>query len=74
MKNSILHSPLSRRLLIILGASFVLSLTLELYVFGFPEDFFSRWIRTWFFIFVLVAGSALVIIPLVNMLVNRLVK
>jgi cytochrome c biogenesis protein CcdA len=74
MKIPFLNPNLSRRLLLILAASFVLSLTLELYVFGFPEDFFGRFFRTWFFLFTLIAGSALVIIPLVNRLVNRWVK
>lgn len=74
MKIPFLSPNLSRRLLLILAASFALALILELYVFGFPEDFFSRFFRTWFFLFLLIAGSALAIIPLVSRLVDRWVK
>jgi hypothetical protein len=74
MKSSYLKSTLSRKLLLILASTFVLALALELYVFGFPEDFFSRFFRTWLFLFLLMAGSFIIIIPLVNTLVNRWVK
>lgn len=74
MKIPYLNDTLSRRLLIILGLSFGLALTLELYVFGFPEDFFSRFFRTWLFLFLLISGSVLLIIPVVSRLVDRWVK
>lgn len=74
MKLNITKSKFGRRLLIILAISFGLSLALELYVFGFPADFFSRWLRTLFVVFALISGSVLVIIPLVSKFVNRWVK
>lgn len=74
MKIPFLNPTLSRRLLIVLALSFALALTLELYVFGFPEDFFSRFLRTWLFLFLLLSGSVLIIIPLVSRLVDRWVK
>ena len=56
----------------IVGAlSFVFSLSLELYVFGTPDDFFTRWFRTFFVFFFLISLTVFGIIPLVNKISAR---
>lgn len=60
-----------RALQVMLALSFGLSLTLELYVFGFPDGFFLRWLSAWLVFFLLMAGTVLGIIPLVNYIFRR---
>ena len=60
-----------RALQVILALSFVLSLTLELYVFGFPDGFFLRWLSALLVFFFLIGGTVLGIIPLVNYVFRR---
>lgn len=60
-----------RRLIIIFLFSFVLSLVLELYTFGFPDGFFGRWLSTLMVFFLFFSITVLGIIPLVNYVVNR---
>jgi hypothetical protein len=56
---------------IIFALSFVLSLTLELYVFGFPDGFFLRWLSALMVFFFFISISVLGIIPLVNYVFRR---
>lgn len=60
-----------RALQVIFALSFVLSLTLELYVFGFPNGFFLRWISALLVFFLFISVSVLGIIPLVNYVFRR---
>ena len=60
-----------RTLIIIFGLSFGLSLLLELYVFGFPDGFFTRWFSALLVIFLLLSLTVMAIIPLVTYVVNR---
>lgn len=57
-----------------MGLSFVLSLVLELYTFGFPDGFFLRWLRTYFVIFYLFAVAALAIVPFVAFVFRKWLK
>ena len=60
-----------RALQIIFAISFVFSLTLELYVFGFPDGFFLRWISALLVFFLFISITVLGIIPLVNYVFRR---
>ncbi|KAA9333813.1 DUF2798 domain-containing protein [Adhaeribacter soli] len=60
-----------RALIVIFLLSFFTSLVLELYVFGFPDGFFVRWFSALMVIFLLISGTVLGIIPLVNYVSNR---
>ena len=60
-----------RALQVIFALSFVLSLTLELYVFGFPDGFFLRWFRTLMVFFLFFTATVMGIIPLVNYVFRR---
>ena len=63
---------LTLKIISLLG--FVVSLVLELYVFGFPDGFFLRWLNTMLVLFLLTSGTVLGIIPLVNYVANRWLK
>ena len=58
-------------LLVIFMLSFGLSLTLELYVFGFPDGFFGRWFSAFMVFFLFFTITALGIIPLINYVSRR---
>ena len=58
-------------LIVVTSLSFVISLWLELYVFGTPEDFFVRWIRTFFVLFFMLSLTVFGIVPLVNKISKR---
>ena len=60
-----------RAFLIIFILSFVISLTLELYTFGFPDGFFGHWFSAMLVLFLLISGTVMGIIPLVNYVANR---
>lgn len=60
-----------RALIIIFVLSFFTTLTMELYVFGFPDGFFLRWFSALMFTFLFISITVLGIIPLVNYVVNR---
>jgi membrane protein YdbS with pleckstrin-like domain len=60
-----------RALKIIFIISFVFSLVLELYVFGFPDGFFLHWLSALMVLFLFISFTVMGIIPLVNYVVNR---
>ncbi|MFC5268988.1 DUF2798 domain-containing protein [Adhaeribacter terreus] len=60
-----------RAFLVIFMLSFVVSLVMELYVFGFPDGFFGHWFSAMLVLFFLISGTVLGIIPLVNYVANR---
>lgn len=74
MKRQLLSITLKRNLLLIGLISLLLGSALEIYTFGFAEDFFSRWLRSFFVFFVLIAVTALGIVPGVNYLVSKLTR
>jgi formate-dependent nitrite reductase membrane component NrfD len=55
-----------RDLLIAALISMLLAMALLLYTFGLPDDFILRLFNAFFFIFILLAGTALVIVPSIN--------
>ncbi|GAB2529460.1 hypothetical protein GCM10027189_05730 [Rufibacter soli] len=61
-----------RDLLLAALISMLLSMALQLYTFGFPDDFIFRLFNTFLGIFILMAGAAFVIIPSVNWVFMRL--
>jgi hypothetical protein len=61
-----------RDLLIAALISMLLSMALILYTFGFPDDFIFRLFNTFLGIFILMAGTAFVIVPTVNWAFMRL--
>jgi len=60
-----------RTLQVIFIISLVLSLTLELYVFGFPDGFFLRWLSALMVFFLFISVTVFGIIPLVNYVFKR---
>ena len=61
-----------RDLLLAALISMLLSMALLLYTFGFPDDFIFRLFNTFLGIFILMAGTAFVIVPSVNWAFMRL--
>ncbi|TXK26425.1 DUF2798 domain-containing protein [Pontibacter qinzhouensis] len=72
MKKSVTPQKLKVKLLVILILSLLLASAMELYTFGLPSDFFTRWFRSFFVLFILIAGTVLGIVPGVNYVVNKL--
>ncbi|WP_187262536.1 DUF2798 domain-containing protein [Pontibacter beigongshangensis] len=72
MKKPFATQHLKRKLLVISIFCLLLASALELYTFGLPSDFFSRWLRSFFVLFVLLAATVVVIVPGVNYTVNKL--
>ena len=60
-----------KALKVIFIISFVVSLVLELYVFGFPDGFFLHWLNALMVLFLFIGLTVLGIIPLVNYIANR---
>lgn len=65
---------LRRRLIFIAIICALLASALELYTFGLHSDFPLRWLRSFFVLFMMVAGTALAIVPLVNLTVSKLMR
>ncbi|MHA6246558.1 DUF2798 domain-containing protein [Pontibacter sp. CAU 1760] len=74
MKRQTLPPTLKRNLLLIGLISLLLGSALEIYTFGFADDFFSRWLRSFFVFFMLIALTALAIVPGVNYVVSKLTR
>ncbi len=74
MKKPVLTSQLKRKLLVIVLISLLLASAMELYTFGMPSDFFTRWLRSFFVIFTLIAVTVLGIVPGINYAVNYTAK
>jgi hypothetical protein len=71
MKKKLLNPVLKRKLLVILSLCLLTASALQLYTFGFADNFFMNWLRLFVVLFVLVAGTALAIVPGVHYLVNK---
>ncbi|WP_114778210.1 DUF2798 domain-containing protein [Botryobacter ruber] len=61
-------------LLVIAVLSLLLASAIELYTFGIASDFFTRWLRSFFVVFVLISVTALGIVPGVSFVVNKIVR
>ncbi|MFT2007320.1 DUF2798 domain-containing protein [Pontibacter sp. 13R65] len=72
MKKSFTPQQLKLKLLVIVILSLLLASAMELYTFGIASDFFTRWFRSFFVLFMLIAVTALGIVPGVNYAVNKL--
>jgi membrane protein YdbS with pleckstrin-like domain len=68
---SILTPRRQRTLIVLFLASFVFSLILELYTFGFPDGFFGRWFSAIMVLFLFFSITIMGIIPLVKYISNR---
>jgi hypothetical protein len=64
--------PLVRRAAWLAFLSWVIALTLTGYIFGFAEGFFGKWFSATFVLWLLVAGTALGIVPLIDWFTRRL--
>jgi hypothetical protein len=71
MKKVILKSSVKRKLLVISLFCLFTASALQLYTFGFADNFFMNWFRMFFVLFVLVTTTVLAIVPGVNYLVNK---
>jgi hypothetical protein len=71
MKKAFLKPTVGRKLLIIFLLCLFMASALQLYTFGFADNFFSNWLRMFVVLFVLMAGAVLAIVPGVNYLVNK---
>ncbi|WP_299705155.1 DUF2798 domain-containing protein [uncultured Pontibacter sp.] len=71
MRKAFLKPPVKRKLLVIFLLCFLTATALQLYTFGFADNFFINWLRMFVVLFVLVAGTVLAIVPGVNYLVNK---
>lgn len=74
MKKQFLTPQLKRKLILIAIISLLLASALEIYVFGFTSDFITRWLRSFFVLFVMISVTRLAIVPGVNNLVNRIIR
>lgn len=74
MKKTYSKPALKRKLIVISIISLLLASALELYTFGIASDFFTRWLRTFFVIFILTSVTALGIVPGVNWAVNKVAR
>ncbi|PKV66779.1 DUF2798 domain-containing protein [Pontibacter ramchanderi] len=71
MKKNFLNPALKRKLLVIALLCLLIASALQLYTFGFADNFFMNWLRLFVVLFVLVAGTVLAIVPGVHYLVNK---
>jgi uncharacterized membrane protein YhhN len=71
MRKAFLKPPVKRKLLVISLLCFLTATALQLYTFGFADNFFINWLRMFVVLFVLVAGTVLAIVPGVNYIVNK---
>ncbi|MEJ8757927.1 DUF2798 domain-containing protein [Pontibacter sp. H259] len=71
MKKALISTQLKNKLLVILIISLLLASALELYTFGIPSDFVTRWLNTFFVIFFMIAITVLGIVPAINYAVNK---
>lgn len=71
MKKALLHPSVKRKLLVIFLLCLLTASALQLYTFGFSDNFFSNWLRLFTVLFVLVTGTVLAIVPGANYLVNK---
>lgn len=71
MKMKFMNPALKRKLLVISLLCLLTASALQLYTFGFADNFFINWLRFFFVLFVLVAGTVLAIVPGANYLVNK---
>lgn len=71
MKIAFLKPTIKRKLLVILLLSLFTASALQLYTFGFADNFFANWFRMFFVLFVLTSATVLAIVPGVNFLVNK---
>jgi hypothetical protein len=71
MRKAFLKPPVKRKLLVIFLLCFLAATALQLYTFGFADNFFINWLRMFVVLFALVAGTALAIVPGIHYLVNK---
>lgn len=71
MKKNFLNPALKRKLLVILSLCLLTASALQLYTFGFADNFFINWLRFFVVLFVLVAGTVLAIVPGVHYIVSK---
>ncbi|MBD1397975.1 DUF2798 domain-containing protein [Pontibacter sp. JH31] len=72
MKKAILKPSVKRKLLVIFLLCLFSASALQLYTFGFADNFFLNWFRMFSVLFILVGTTVLAIVPGVNYLVNKL--
>lgn len=72
MRKAYLKPPVKRKLLIVSLFCLLVSSALQLYTFGFADNFFINWLRLFVVLFVLTAGTVMAIIPGAHYLVNKL--
>ncbi|MBF8964812.1 DUF2798 domain-containing protein [Pontibacter sp. FD36] len=71
MKKNLMNPALKRKLLVISLLCLLVASALQLYTFGFADNFFSNWLRMFVVLFVLVAGTVLAVVPGANYVVNK---
>jgi uncharacterized membrane protein len=71
MKKAFISTQLKTKLLIILIISLLLASALELYTFGIPSDFITRWLNSFVVIFFMISVTVLGIVPAINYAVNK---
>jgi hypothetical protein len=71
MKKALISTHLKTKLLVILIISILLASALELYTFGIPSDFLSRWLNSFFVIFFMISVTVLGVVPAINYAVNK---
>ena len=71
MKKKFLNPALKRKLLVIFSFCLLTASALQLYTFGFADNFFMNWLRLFVVLCVLVGGTVLAIVPGVHYLVNK---
>lgn len=71
MKKKFLNPALKRKLLVISLLCLLIASALQLYTFGFADNFFINWLRLFVVLFALVAGTVLAIVPGANYIVNK---
>jgi hypothetical protein len=71
MKKVILKPSVKRKLLVISLLCLLMASALQLYTFGFADNFFVNWFRMFFVLFVLTTTTVLAIVPGVNYIVNK---
>ena len=71
MKKALLKPSVKRKLLVIFLLCLFAASALQLYTFGFADNFFMNWFRMFLVLFVLVTTTVLAIVPGANYIVNK---
>lgn len=71
MKKAFLKPPVKRKLLVIFLFCLLTASALQLYTFGFSDNFFTNWFRMFLVLFVLIGTTVLAIVPGVHYIINK---